>query len=275
MKARGAPDIMSTPTSITIRIRRWAEYKGRKDVEHNSWFRCSNRLLEDPDFFEFSHEEILVWVYILSVSSQKNSDLVTIKFAHAERVCRLRRAAVLSAIEKLSGNQIDPVDDTPTERPRNADDTETCATDKQTNRQTNTVTRPESAGFDFESVYQGYPRKRGKDEGMKRLKARIKTQADFDAFSSAVRKYASECRMERRDPKYMLHWSSFVGTDDKEPWRDYALESPPQPRLAVVPEGPPPEPPPPVDPAERARKAAEVRAMMNKAGNLGRTPLEG
>jgi hypothetical protein len=131
---------MAEISQVTVRIRNWTSYKGRKDVEHNSWFRCSNRLLEDPDFFDFSAEEILVWIYILSISSQKNSDTVTIKFSHADRVCRLKPAVILSALEKLYGNQLDPVDVTPPERGRDADVTEpnaavteTCATDRQTN----------------------------------------------------------------------------------------------------------------------------------------------
>lgn len=139
---------MAKQTEITVEIRNFEGYKGRKDVEHNSWFRCSNRLLEDPDFFEFSAEEILVWVYILSLSSQKNSPRVTIKFAHAERVCRLKKSIVESAILKLSGNQIDPVDVTLTSRGRYADDTQTCATDRQTDitdKQTNSVNPPLAA----------------------------------------------------------------------------------------------------------------------------------
>ena len=113
-----------------VKINNYNAYKGRNDVVYNSWFRCSNRLLEDPDFFDFTHEEILVWIYILSLASQKNTDTVCIKFAHAERVCRLKKSAVESAIKKLQAIQILPVDDTDTLRERNADDTFTCATEK-------------------------------------------------------------------------------------------------------------------------------------------------
>jgi hypothetical protein len=118
--------------SISVRLRNFEKYKGRADVTHNSWFRCSNRLLEDPDFYEFSHAELLVWVYILSLASIKNSADVEINFDRADRVCRLKRKDVLSAIEKLQGVQLDPAHVTPTLRARNADDTPTCATDRQT-----------------------------------------------------------------------------------------------------------------------------------------------
>lgn len=114
--------------SIFIRVVNFEKYKGRRDVTHNSWFRCSNRLLEDPDFFEFSHPELLVWIYILSLTSQKNTDVIEVNFAHAERVCRLKKSIVQKAMQKLMGKQILPVDVTPTLRESNADDTQTCAT---------------------------------------------------------------------------------------------------------------------------------------------------
>ncbi len=114
--------------SILVKIVNFEKYKGRGDVKHNSWFRCSNRLLEDPDFFEFSHSELMVWIYIMSLASQKNSEVVEVNFAHAERVGRLKKSIVQRAMQKLMGKQILPVDVTDTLRGRTADDTDACAT---------------------------------------------------------------------------------------------------------------------------------------------------
>lgn len=79
--------------------------------------------------------------------------------------------------------------------------------------------------FDFESLYQAYPRKEGKAEGMTRLEKRIKSQDEFDSFAKAVRKYASICKLEGRDKKFQLKWSSFVGAEGGERWLDYADSS--------------------------------------------------
>jgi hypothetical protein len=121
---------------IWVTVRNFEAYKGRKDVTHNSWFRCSNRLLEDPDFYDFSHAEILVWVYILSLVSQKNNATVFLNFDRADRICRLKTKDVESAIQKLYENQLVPGDVTSTLRARDGDVTSTCATDRQTDRQT-------------------------------------------------------------------------------------------------------------------------------------------
>lgn len=235
---------MAKHKTITVTIRNYETYKGRSDVKQNSWFRCSNRIFEDPDFFDFSFEEIAVWLYILSLSSQKNSATVTINLGHAERVCRLKSAVVMSAIAKLEGNQIHPVHDTSTLRARTADVTFTCATEQYNTEQTEQTRQdtPAPPDFDFESLYRSYARRKGKDEGMQRLRSRIKTQEQFDQFARAVRKHASECRRLRTDEKYIPYWSSFVGVPGKEPWRDYIDDSPPKPAP------PPPQPEPIAEP---------------------------
>jgi hypothetical protein len=119
---------------IWVTVKGFQKFKGRGDVVHNSWFRCSNRITEDADFFDFSHAEFKAWIYILCLTSQKNSDTVYVNFDHAERVCGLKRRDVQSAVLKLRGNQLLPADDTSTVRARDADDTSTCATDRQTDR---------------------------------------------------------------------------------------------------------------------------------------------
>lgn len=133
---------------ILVTIVNYEHYKGRKDVTHNSWFRCSNRLLEDPDFFGFTSDEILVWVYILSLSSQKDTDTVFINFDHAERVCRLSKEAVVGAVEKLRPKQLLPAAGTRPSRRRTVAVTEAGATDI-TNKQTNSKSGAEKSAPDL------------------------------------------------------------------------------------------------------------------------------
>lgn len=94
-------------TGINIRLRSFAEYRPRKEIKHPHWFKCSNRILEDEDFYDFSFEEIAVWIYIMSIASQRDCDTVFINFEAAERKCRFKSKAILSAIDKLKVKQID------------------------------------------------------------------------------------------------------------------------------------------------------------------------
>lgn len=121
--------------STSVRIKNFEKYKGRKDVTHNSWFRCSNRLLEDPDFFSFTHEEMLVWIYIMSVASQKNTADITVHHRHAQSVARLSSPSIDSAIKKLKKLGVLQILPSRTVRGRYAADTSTCAT-RQTEHNT-------------------------------------------------------------------------------------------------------------------------------------------
>lgn len=127
--------------TVTIKLTNFDKYKGRSDVKNNSWFRCSNRLLEDQDFYDFTHEEINVWIYFLSLASQKNQASVHVSYQRAHQVCRLSREAINSAIEKLIKiGALDRVKNR-TVRGRYVHDTHPCATDRQTditNKQTDT-----------------------------------------------------------------------------------------------------------------------------------------
>lgn len=132
---------------------------------------------------------------------------------------------------------------------------------------------PAAPGFDFEDLYRTYPRKRGKDEGMIRLKSRIKTKEQFDSFARAVREYSRECRMERTDQTKILYWSSFIGTDEKQPWRDFLGDQRPAPAAApALPEPTPEDIGPPLSPEDLKANLDRLNGLMG--GLVEKTSLK-
>jgi hypothetical protein len=83
------------------------------------------------------------------------------------------------------------------------------------------IKSPPRPVFDFEEIYKLYPRKLGKAEGISRLKKTIFTPEDFDALKLAVENYSKHCASQGTEEKYIKHFSSFVGTQDKPHWRDW------------------------------------------------------
>ena len=81
--------------------------------------------------------------------------------------------------------------------------------------------KEEAQIFDFETLYKTWPRKRGKDEGMNRLSLRIKTKETFDQFTKAVHHAVLEFQTLKTEKRFIPYWSSFVGVEGREPWRDY------------------------------------------------------
>lgn len=72
-------------------------------------------------------------------------------------------------------------------------------------------------GFDLLAVYRAYPRHEGKTKGLARLKAQIKTQADYDALVLAAERYRNSQKVREG---FVKHFDTFANC-----WRDY-LEEP-------------------------------------------------
>lgn len=79
------------------------------------------------------------------------------------------------------------------------------------------VNEPSPPRFDFEGVYKAHwIRKEGKADGMAIAQAEIKTQADFEQWTKAVKNYAALMVAEGRELSRQKHFSTFMGC-----WRDY------------------------------------------------------
>lgn len=74
---------------------------------------------------------------------------------------------------------------------------------------------------ELEKLYQAYPRKLGKAEGLSRLKNMIKTEQDYRDFEKAVANYSAFIKREKIEPRFIKQFSSFVGSQKVQPWRDY------------------------------------------------------
>lgn len=74
--------------------------------------------------------------------------------------------------------------------------------------------------FDFESLYKTYPNKEGKRLGMDKLAKIIKTEAEFEAFKTALANYLELCRLTGRiEGGYVKQWKTFINnfTDYLDP----------------------------------------------------------
>jgi hypothetical protein len=110
----------------SIIILNWERFNPRSDVKNPSWLRLQHNLFEDWKFYDFSHSEIVFWIYLLCEASRRNQGgMVTVNIEHAHRVSRLDATVCNSAIEKLQRNKVVEVR---TLRGRYAHGTSTCTT---------------------------------------------------------------------------------------------------------------------------------------------------
>lgn len=75
--------------------------------------------------------------------------------------------------------------------------------------------------FDFEAIYNLYPKKEGKTKGIEFCQKNIKTKEDYDLLLKAVTRYSKNCRTERTEKKFIKLFSSFMSV-----WKDYAYDDP-------------------------------------------------
>ena len=189
-----------------------------KEVKNPSWFRLQNSLFEHPDFLDFTHTEIVAWIYLLSLVSKKNNSTVLLSWSHIERVANIRKKDFKSALEKLEKIQaitrsvpdpyhIRPGDGTGMGR-------ECPATLQDTTEQD--ITNKTLAVLDFEKLYEKYPKKEGKGKGLIIAKRDINTLADFNLLETAIEKYSAKCKKDRTESRFIKQFSTFMNS-----WRDW------------------------------------------------------
>jgi len=110
---------------IRITIKNWEKFfRPRKDVEHTTWLRLNNDIYRSPDLFHFTFEEKWVWISILCLASEKQTDTLEFEESWFCHFTKVSSAALTTALGKLSRNGCVTL----TLRPRNAGVRERTAT---------------------------------------------------------------------------------------------------------------------------------------------------
>lgn len=137
---------MISKNTIKIQIVKWEKFNPRKkELKSTSWFRLSNSIFENPEFFEFSHSELCVWFYILSQASRKQSDIIEINRAHSKKIGRFSNKNLENAVAKLLKlGSIVVLDDTRIHHESHTDSPLQNITEHNERTEHNTPTRPQA-----------------------------------------------------------------------------------------------------------------------------------
>ena len=192
----------------TIEVVNWLEYNPRMDSKKPTWFRFENSIATGSGFSDLSAEQKWLWVFILSLVSQANGQPIVWKSIYCQKMTGIsikKQDSTIEILEKFVRLRVS----------REVTLRDSPATDGRTDGRTNGQLPP-SAVFDFEKIYEKYPRKEGKTKGLKQCVAQIKTQEDFDFLCSSVDRYRRKILADGTDPKFIKHFSSFMSS-----WRDW------------------------------------------------------
>lgn len=75
---------------------------------------------------------------------------------------------------------------------------------------------------DFENLWSVYPRKKDKGMAYKQYMARLNSGFSEEELITAVKRYASECKKQKTEERYIKHCSTFLGPNT--PFVDYLKE---------------------------------------------------
>ncbi len=196
---------------MRIEILNWDRFNIRKDIKATNWLRFQNNFCTDPDFWSFTSDEKMVWIYILCESSQRYKKEISIDLQQISAFMRIKLSCVengmsklvqLGAIKKISGGFTDHV---------TSESNLASATNRQTNKQTIT-----SECLNLDDAYGRYPKKEGKTRGLLKLNQTIKTQDQLNLFLLAIENYKIKLNNEGTKKQFIKQFSTFVNC-----WEDY------------------------------------------------------
>lgn len=73
----------------------------------------------------------------------------------------------------------------------------------------------------FEEAWEHYPRKIGKTDASQRYQRLIKNQEDHNLLLKAIEQYRTKILENKTDKQYIKHFTSFLGTQERQCWRDW------------------------------------------------------
>lgn len=124
--------------NISVHILGWDKFNGpRKDLLTPTWFRFNHDFFQHPDFYSFTFEERLVWIYILCERSKRTiCTFFIINLNHFEKTLQLSSSIFRKTVKKLEQNQIIKIQPyrCRTDAVQDLALTEQNRTNKQTNR---------------------------------------------------------------------------------------------------------------------------------------------
>ena len=91
----------------------------------------------------------------------------------------------------------------------------------KTTKTRNPTASTKSPVLDFLALYSLFPRKEGKEAGLRQCRLQIDNLGQYERLKLAILKYRELCETEGREKKYIKIFSSFMGTRDKQTWKNY------------------------------------------------------
>lgn len=214
---------------VMVRVPNWSKFNPRADRANYTWFRLENNFFHDESVFPLTANQRMLFLFIACQCSKKNADTIELVLEYASVILKESLEALATDLQALNSTGLIIITKAvkkPSKRrseavaaPSSLPATKHNKTDITNN--TNEQARPRESVFDFESLYQAYPRKIGKTPGIKKAQQGVKSQADYDALAKAIAHFTAHHVREKTELRFIPYFSTFMTS-----WRDWI--NPPQ-----------------------------------------------
>jgi len=221
-----------------LKIKDWDRWQTfRKDRGTPPWIKIYRNLFSNPDWMELSDSEkgqlVSMWVAAADKSGQlPNNSKIIQKMCFLDEPPNLRRFKDLGFID---GQLVDSLATTcqpngnhlPTINVKlDAPETETETETEEKNMLCKDKPLAPNSRENFETAWDAYPEKKGKEKAFTHFKAQVKTEKDFQDLGKAMVNYIQDVARQRASAFPDLLWLNGATFFNKR-WKDYINYTPP------------------------------------------------
>lgn len=196
---------------MEIEIANWKKYHPRADLKSMPWVRIQSKIFYDTDFRRLAPHQKLVFFFLVTQAGFENSPTFTVDYEVFAFQTGVKQKDLTEAIEILIENGFI-----------------TCA-DRDTNRSVREPTKSvpnvtkrnvtkRNYNAQIVSLYQRYPRKMGKQDGIKSLERQIKNDTDVQNLNKALDRFIAHHEKENTGKGFYPYFSTWANS--WEEWLD-------------------------------------------------------
>ena len=203
---------------LTVSIPNWTKFNPRSDRANYSWFRLENTFFSDQGVFPLTDSQKVLYLFVVCELSKKNKDQVDLRLDYISAMLNRTKKMIESDFKVLNSARL-----LVSER-RQSDGTVPSSrpATNETNETRRNVTRQEETHahsrpvLDFDSLYQKYPLKKGKQRGIQICQKQITSPELYAALSGAIDRYSDDVIRTATEARFIKHFSTFMAS-----WRDW------------------------------------------------------
>lgn len=201
---------------MKITVPNFKKFNPRNDLKSMPWLRLQNNFYDLEDFYNADVNTTWLFIFFLCQCAQKVSDTIDADKDYLIFKSKLTKNQFNTALEQLLSKEMILLETNESERIR-SDQFEYVPNERTNITNARTCTNERDSVFDFNLIYEEYPKKSGKALGLKKLSSIKMTQDLFDKILHGAKSYKDYISSSGIEERFVKQFSTWV---NQECWND-------------------------------------------------------